>query len=309
MLALDHGGEASGHESGPHLVPGRQGDAAGHRLRVRSIEDEQIGEVRDHHPYVRHRSFLLPAFVKIGAAPTEVLGRPQILDDVEPGGRDDDVEFVVRSIGGFDTGLGEAHDVVGDEVDIVTREGSIPTVIDDGSTHHWRVIRHKTVDEVLATAGLGADVVSEERSHVLAGLGDASAGGFKLGVADEVVAMEVEQMHDRGDPAPVPVPGHGVDQPSGFGFDMLAVLVPRADPLRCAHEDVGVLGHLGHARQQLHTGGSIADDGDSLTGEVEVFGPAGRVHHRAPEGFDARKVRFLRIGEQTCRADDRIDRL
>ncbi len=35
--------------------------------------------------------------------------------------------------------------------------------------------------------------------------------------------------------------------------------------------------------EQLHAGGAVADDGDALAGEVEVLGPAGRVHDQPLE--------------------------
>ena len=57
-----------------------------------------------------------------------VLRRPEVLDDVESGGGDDDIEFVEAAVCRLDTTVEETNDVISDELDVVSGQGSVPAV-------------------------------------------------------------------------------------------------------------------------------------------------------------------------------------
>ncbi|CAB4815027.1 unannotated protein [freshwater metagenome] len=185
--------------------------------------------------------------MKIHAVTAEVLGGPEVLHDVVTGSGDHDIKIVMHAVCRFHAGIGESNDVFGDEFHVVACEGSVPTVVDDWPTNHRGIVRNQFVDEVLTTAGFGLDVVEKHVADEVALSGDLAASLFVLRITNQEVLVEIEQVHDRGDAAPVPVARHRVDKPAGFGLNMLSVLVARADPLWGALEHGDVLRHLGNA--------------------------------------------------------------
>ena len=102
----------------------------------------------------------------------------------------------MHAIGRFHAGIGEAHDVFGNEFDIVACEGSVPAIVDDWSTNHRGIIGNQLVDEILTATGFGLDVVQEHVADEVALGGDLSTGLFVLHIANKEVFVEIKQVHD-----------------------------------------------------------------------------------------------------------------
>jgi hypothetical protein len=78
------------------------------------------------------------------------------------------------------------------------------------------------------------------------------------------------------------------------------------NPLRRALKKRGVSCDTGHRRYQLHTGGAVADNGDSLARNLDVIAPPCRMDHPAGEVVHAREARDAGSVQEARRQDDEV---
>ena len=102
-----------------------------------------------------------------------------------------------------------------------------------------------------------------------------------------------------------PLDGGQVLEGESLGPCVRAVLT-RDDVRRGALEHREVLDLLGDGRDDLDRGGTGADDGHPLAGEVGVLGPLRGVEDLAVEGVDAVDVRHLRVGQRAGGGDQQV---
>ena len=120
-IFLDHRHQTLSDKTCPHLIPGRQSDPARNRLRIGSIQHEQIRKVGDHHADIGAWVLRRPALMQIHATPADVFSGPQVLDNFKSCGSDDDVNFTELPIAGFNSVFSHAHNVLRDEFCILAR--------------------------------------------------------------------------------------------------------------------------------------------------------------------------------------------
>jgi hypothetical protein len=287
----------------------------------RPSDREEVGELGDADAVERVRAALprVGQLETVASANVDIVVRA--VDPVKAGSVNDDVELVRLPVLEFQTGRGDLGDrVLGDvdEGDVGLVEGFVVTLGAERAT---------------AVVSLGLEELG--RFRILDDLSDLAANkGCRRLVRVDVRSEVAECLEEEPEPASL-VPDtfvdflalglrrfegrlltldeshgekrveHRVPDPVVVLIDLLLfflahrTIIDRDDVLSALLEDGDLLHEWIDGSRDLTPRRSGADDGDAFSGDIEAFGPPGRMEGEALEGVDSEEFWSIRVGQDS----------
>lgn len=137
-----------------------------------------------------------PGFGEARAGTAADVDRPEEPVGVETGRRDDDVDVDLGAVAAAQAVGGDLGDALGDEVDVIAAQGSVPAGVQQHPLDEGRVVRQRLGDEIGVALEFGLDVAGEHAPVPVVG---------RVDPAFRVLPLRVD-LQRRVDPV-VEVPG------------------------------------------------------------------------------------------------------
>ena len=252
------------------------------QVRVRPVQDEQVREPRHRDSQVRSGAFL-PDLVQVEPVPSVDVQRRQEFGRVEARTEDDRVDVDLRAGGRHQTGRSDLLDTVRHHVGVGSQQRRVPVVRDQDATTPGRVLRDQRL-----TGQAGLHHRSELVSELLLQHGPHAAAPphqHEPCFETPVDRLPVEPLQRT----------HVLQQPVLPGAERTIRL--RCHVVHAALEQRQLAGVGRHLWHELDGTRSDADHGDTLTAQVVVVVPTGRVEHGPPERLETGDVGDVRSVE------------
>ena len=252
MAVLDDRNHDPGDVPDPRLHPrGKAAESystARRRLRVGAVEHEHVRELRDGQPLESAgASVQVPSILDVYTVAAAEIDGPEPLRDFESDGGQNEIDLADGAVGGDDAGVGELHDAVRHQFDVVAGQGPVPLVVHDRTTCCRRVVGDEALDEIRSIVDLSSDVLGQVRPEFVVALAELTSGGAPFGIGRDCAAG-VGGL-EGGGAGPVPVVRNIVEHPPHFLGHRFAVAFAWCDPLRSSLEHIDLVGALGDPGQ------------------------------------------------------------